>query len=88
MLRKIFGGIFENFLNLVYLFLLYNKFVIFLFYLFVFEVLDLSFNEILCVKEDKKKDVYFYEIFLLGGNLFYCDCKIRWLKEFIEMREY
>lgn len=88
MLRKIPGGVFENLPNLAYLFLSHNKLVTFPLHLPVFEVLDLSFNEISCVKEDKKKDVYPHEILLLGGNPFHCDCKIRWLKEFIEMREY
>lgn len=87
-LSKIPGGIFENLPNLAYLFLSHNKLATFPVRLPVLEVLDLSFNEISCVKEDKKKDVYPHEILLLGGNPFHCDCRIRWLKEFIEMREY
>lgn len=88
MLRNIPRGIFDKLPNLVYLFLSHNKLATFPVHLPVLEVLDLSFNEISRVKEESKTDVYPHEILLLGGNPFHCDCKIRWLKDFIEMREY
>ncbi|XP_061184328.1 protein artichoke-like [Saccostrea echinata] len=88
MLKHIPKGLFEKVPNLSYLFLSRNKIVTFPSQLPTLEVLDISFNLIHSVEEDIKGDVYPHEVLLLGGNPFYCDCRVQWLKEFLDTREY
>ena len=54
----------------------------------ILNLLDLSFNKISTVEETLSHVIYPHEIILLGGNPFSCDCKLLWLKEFYDTREY
>ncbi|KAK7090953.1 leucine-rich repeat transmembrane protein FLRT1-like [Littorina saxatilis] len=52
------------------------------------EWLDLSYNAITTVSSAQKSDLYPQEVFLIGGNPFNCDCKLLWVKELFDTREY
>jgi Leucine-rich repeat (LRR) protein len=88
MLRSIPNGIFEKVPNLAFLRLSGNQLVTFPTQLPILEVLDLSFNQISIIEESDKENVYPHEFLFLGGNPFHCDCRVQWLKEFLDTREY
>ena len=52
------------------------------------EWLDLSHNRIANVSEDLKPVIFPAEVFNFAHNPLHCDCKILWLKELYDRREY
>ena len=73
---------------LKYLSLSHNQLEKFPMGLNVLEWLDISFNQIKTIGVDSKSSLYPQEVLLFGGNPFHCDCRLRWLKEFFDTREY
>lgn len=73
---------------LKYLSLSHNRLEAFPQGLNVLEWLDVSFNQIKHINIETKSSLYPQEIMLLGGNPFHCDCRLKWLKELFDTREY
>ena len=50
--------------------------------------LDMSHNAVCNVSEDQQADLYPVEVVNLAGNPLHCDCRMLWLKELFDSREY
>ena len=49
---------------------------------------DMSHNAVRNVSEDQQADLYPVEVVNLAGNPLHCDCRMLWLKELFDSREY
>ena len=50
--------------------------------------LDISFNSIHEISENSKSNIYPIEVIIFSHNPLHCDCKLLWLKELWDRREY
>ena len=82
------GKLFSKLTSLSHLYLSNNELLTVPSNIPILNLLDLSFNKITSVEETQNHVIYPHEIILLGGNPFRCDCKLLWLKEFYDTREY
>ena len=82
------GKLFSKLTSLSHLYLSNNELLTVPSAVPILDLLDLSFNKITSVEETQNHVIYPHEIILLGGNPFRCDCKLLWLKEFYDTREY
>ena len=87
-LVQIEDGAFEQMQELKYLSLQHNRLTAIPRGLPMLQWLDVSHNHIATIGEDRKPEFYAIEFVTLAYNPFYCDCKILWLKEFYDRREY
>lgn len=87
-IRNIEKETFRRCLLLKYVSVAHNQLQKFPLGLGVLEWLDISFNQIKSISVESKSSLYPQEVLLLGGNPFHCDCRLKWLKEFFDTREY
>lgn len=87
-IRNVGKETFRKCLLLKYLSLAHNQLQKFPLGFGVLEWLDISFNQIKSIGIESKSSLYPQEVLLLGGNPFHCDCRLKWLKEFFDTREY
>ena len=87
-LKTLPANVFAKLSSLSYLYMSNNYLLTFPANVPMLNWLDLSFNKIAKIEESLNPVIYPHEVILLGGNPFMCDCKLLWLKEFYDTREY